>query len=125
MGSILAAKCSCGFEYDWINAGGGMLDFHEVCNVPALCRNCNILVVKNYLHKFCRCPQCRKKVIFYTDPSLQKDPLEVVDETGEDNSLFYWNINYDDKPCILPNTKYLCPLCGKFDMIFEDVGCWD
>ena len=106
MGSILAAKCSCGFEYDWINAGGGMLNFHEVCYAPALCKECNIFVVKNYLQMFCKCPQCKKKVLFYNDPSLQKEPLKVVDETEEYDSIFYWNISDEDKPFILPMLQF-------------------
>lgn len=122
---MLLAKCSCGFESEKIYAGGGFLNCNESCGAPALCQRCNLFVVKNYLKIFCRCPQCKKKVLFYDDPSLQKGPPINFDKEVETDSVFSWNMHDKNKLFILPNTYYFCPECGKFAMTFEDVGDWD
>ena len=64
MGSILKAKCECGFKTKF-PGGAGKVDFNEKCNFPAICENCKEFVVINYLAKYHRCPKCRKKVKFY------------------------------------------------------------
>lgn len=129
MGSMLIAECDCGFKSEMINAGGGMMNFNEVLNAPALCKKCHILIVKNYLKKNPRCHRCRGKINFYNDPALYKGnlPKDIND------CIFYWRLP-DDFDSVhpeiksffcLPNTDYMCPECGKMNLKFIDVGCWD
>jgi DNA-directed RNA polymerase subunit RPC12/RpoP len=115
MGSILRASCECGFEQGGIGLGGGMMNFTTYFGAPALCRHCRKLVVRNYLAKTARCPQCRRKVTYYNNPSVQAGP------SGEE--VASWNAG--DKTFQLSATKYLCPQCGQKTMVFEDVGCCD
>jgi len=121
MGGIITAHCKCGFESEDIYAGGGMSNFLEVCNAPAICLNCNIFLIKNYMKKLSKCSKCRKKVVFYNDPKVQ----EQVSESYESyNDIFSWNI--EKKGTFrLPNTQYYCPKCNEMTMEFLDVGNWD
>ena len=72
MGSVLVAKCKCGFESDYINAGGGMLDSQTNCTMPAVCTTCSILFEENIMtDQPIRCPQCRSEAsLYHSDPSL-------------------------------------------------------
>ena len=117
MGSVLQAHCACGFESEEIFAGSGMRSFlQENCILPALCKECGILFERNVLNKtYIRCPRCRKKAHFYTDPSLQG-------ATNEQAPIFEW---YLEDEYILPDTLYLCPSCKEKNMRFYDVGSWD
>lgn len=71
MGSILKAICKCGFESEDIFAGGGFQNFRTTCNAPAICLKCKKLLVKNYLQKHEKCPDCGENITFYDDPKLQ------------------------------------------------------
>lgn len=123
MGSVLGAVCPCGFESEEIYAGGGMLDFHEVCNAPAFCQQCRDLVVVNYLLANPKCLGCSGPVVFYDDPSLQaaKGSREQEDPRRD---VFNWNAS-DEKHLRLPGTKYLCPKCGRKRMTFVFLGNFD
>lgn len=129
MGSMLRAQCSCGFQSGIIYAGGGMMNFNEVLNAPALCKKCRSFLVENYLKHDSRCPHCGEKILFYNDPGLFKGNL-TKDRT---NYLFHWRLpdNFDsihpenNNFFCLPKTNYTCPQCGKMKMKFIDVGCWD
>jgi Zn finger protein HypA/HybF involved in hydrogenase expression len=129
MGSLLMAQCNCGFESGMVSAGGGMMNFNEVLNAPALCRKCQIVLVKNYLEHDPRCPHCGGKIHFYNDPALFKGGLPK--DTSD--CLFYWRLpdGFDsiypeiDNFFCLPNTDYICPQCGKMHMKFINIGFWD
>lgn len=129
MGSMFIAQCDCGFESNMMHVGGGMRNFNEVLNAPALCEKCQILLVKNYLKQDPRCSRCGVKIKFYNDPSLFKGllPKNISD------CLFYWRLPDDfnssstennDFFC-LPKADYLCPRCGKMNIRFIECGCWD
>jgi len=122
MGGIIEAHCKCGFESGAIYAGGGMSNFLKVCNAPAICLNCNIFLIENYIEKHSKCPKCREKVTFYNDPKVQ----EQVSESYETyNDIFSWNINDEKGEFRLPNTRYYCPGCNEMTMEFLSVGNWD
>ena len=123
MGGMIQARCACGYESDIIGAGGGFLNFTDTCDAPALCPDCRILVVRNYANKFSRCPDCGKKVIFYNDPVLQITSEKPGDRHGGD--IFNWFVEKKNERFRLPDTEYLCPACGEFEMRFFDCGCWD
>lgn len=129
MGSLLTAQCDCGFKYNLIYAGGGMRNFNEVLNAPALCKKCQLFLVKNYLEHDPRCPHCKRIIQFYNDPALFKENLSK----DEVECVFHWrlldgfdsiNSKIDNFFC-LPNTDYTCPRCGKMTMKFINEGFWD
>lgn len=117
MGSVLIAKCSCGFESGDLYLGGGFENFSEVCDVPCLCRNCNSLVVKNYLEKYSRCNNCNQLLLYYDNPVLRKS-------NKTKGIVFDWDNNSKGQ-FILTNSKYYCPKCKKFKMKFIWTGDWD
>lgn len=122
MGGIIKAHCKCGFESEDIYAGGGRSNFLEVCNAPAICLNCNIFLIKNYMKEQSNCPKCRKKVVFYNDPQVQEQASESYESY---NDIFSWNVSDEKGEFRLPDTKYLCPKCKEMTMEFLDIGNWD
>jgi hypothetical protein len=106
MGSILIASCKkCGFEKSDIFYGGGMIDFIEVCNVPAINKRTGQMVVKNIFKKH------SKNIAFYTEPSMYKGKLG--------KNRHQWGEIY------LRKFKNHCPQCQSFSLSFHDIGCWD
>ena len=123
MGSIIQAKCECGFKSRKIYAGGGFKNFKDVLSAPALCTNCYTFTIENYLTKSNHCKKCRSKITFYDDKSLWKDKNISTDE---EDCIFYWEINlFDNKAFKLPDIFYLCPKCREFKMKFYTCGFWD
>jgi Zn finger protein HypA/HybF involved in hydrogenase expression len=121
MGSMLGARCACGYDAGSICAGGGMLDFETCFAIPAHCGHCRKLVVVNYLNKRLVCPTCRRKVLPYDDPQLRKSLMPR--EQAKIQHLFDWS--HGGKSFSLEGCDYLCPSCGEFRLRFEDIGCWD
>lgn len=124
MGTLLKATCECGFESDYINFDFGMLGFGSYCNAPAVCLHCNLFLEKDYYKKYSKCPTCRKKVVFYNDPSVQKESSKIV-RTEEHIYDFSWGTPGEEKYFYLPATEYYCPACHKLTMKFTFAGCWD
>jgi Zn finger protein HypA/HybF involved in hydrogenase expression len=126
---MLIAQCDCGFRSNLIYVGGGMMNFNGVLDVPALCKRCQTLVVKNYLEHDPICPHCGGMINFYNDPGLFKGQLPKE----ENGCLFYWRLpdNFDsnyskiDNFFCLPKTDYMCPHCGEINMKFVENGFWD
>jgi len=124
MGTLLKATCECGFESDYIYLGYGMLGFGSYCNAPAVCLNCNLFLEKDYYKKYSKCPTCRKKVVFYNDPSVQKEKSKKAG--NEEKSYdFNWGTPNEEKYFYLPDTYFYCPACHKMTMKFSFAGCWD
>jgi len=121
MGSIIKAICKCGFESEDIFAGGGFRNFQTTCTAPAICLNCQRFLIKNYMKKHGKCPDCGKEVTFYNDPSVQTQ----MNESEKPRDIFSWHISDERGDFQLPNTRYLCPKCGKMTLIFILIGNWD
>ena len=119
MGGILRAKCDCGFESENIFAGGGMENHASIDMEPALCIDCHLFLVKNHYKKYARCPKCNKKVIFYDDPRLRIRSDNTKKEDSHTFREWQWG------GFKLPNSKYLCPKCGRMHLTFYVEGCWD
>lgn len=120
MGSFGEAVCPCGYRSETISVGVGMAGFSDYFPAPAVCLSCNIAMERNYQTKFARCPSCKKKVTFYNDPSLQSKEIKPDPEDT------HWNLDVPGKDNFdLPDTQYLCPKCGKFELIFDFSGCFD
>lgn len=97
------------------------MNFMTVCDAPAICRNCRLFLVRNWLKPSARCPRCRRQVTFYSDPSVQEPVSPPGDEA---DCILSWNT--EGKGTFrLPRTRYLCPSCGKLTLEFEEVGDWD
>ncbi len=119
MGSIIKAFCECGFESDDLYTGFGFRDVKmDRYLAPAICLDCNKILVKNYKKKYSKCPSCRKKVIFYNDSRLQA-------ESANSSQVHELSLFDDDKEFNLQKNTYLCPKCKKKTMRFLDVDCWD
>jgi len=126
MGTMIQAKCECGFKSEKIFAGGGFMDFMNVLTAPALCTNCYTFTIRSYLAKHNYCKKCKSKITFYNDKSLWKDKNI---STSERNCIFYWEIDpivsLNNGVFRLPDTAYLCPKCREFKMKFYNIGIWD
>ena len=124
MGTLLKASCECGFEVDSIFLGFGMLGESKFCYAPAVCLDCNKFLEKDYYKNYSKCPVCRKKVIFYNNPIVQKNKSKQ-DDNVEDIGALSWGMPGDEKYFELPDTDYYCPACGRMTMKFTFVGEWD
>jgi len=124
VGSVLVAKCQCGFESDSIHAGGGMFDHDTNCTMPAVCTTCSILFEENIMtDQPIRCPQCRSETpLYHSDPSLGS-------KEQSHNTVFDWNFTGNNShwdSVYLWDTKYYCPECKTIDMRFIHGGImWD
>lgn len=115
---MVMAKCNCGFMSGEILLGGGMMNFHEVCNAPAICKDCGVLFTGNWmLDEPPNCPECGKQALYYDDPSIHGKAL------GK-HAVFDWHTP-DGRTFILPNAAYYCPQCKQMQMNFILVGMWD
>lgn len=123
-GSILKVSCPCGFKMERIFAGGGKQNFKTICKVPAYCGACDKMEILNWLEKDPQCIACGGKVVFYNDPSLQKDKLDSNKDSKDIKKVFFWNAS-PKGVFILPDTTYLCPQCGNMTLRFIGVGRWD
>jgi len=108
MGSILKAICPCGFEKEDILYGGGMMDFTTNSSVPALNRKTGDFLTENYFNK----DKLPAEVVFYDDPQMYGDKLEVF------NAIHWENV-------YLSPRSNLCPKCGDFAMEFMETGLFD
>ena len=107
MGSILVAVCKkCGFEKE-IFFGGGMLDFDNVCIIPAVNKKTGKFIIKNYLNK----STYSDNIIFYNQPEMYSG---VIDEGAHQ-----WCDVY------LKRKDNYCPECKGFTLDFEFAGCFD
>lgn len=119
MGSILSAECSCGFKEERLFVGGGMLHAAGTCLAPAVCRECGNFFTTNYIEieNSLSCPRCAKKAYFYNDQSLRG-------AEGSPLLIFQWRLTKDTS-FDLPDAKYYCPNCQRFELRFKEGGCWD
>lgn len=118
MGTMLEARCDCGFAREFF-AGGGMTDFDTTCALPAACLPCQQFVVANYVGKEARCPECDEPLAFYDSPSLQGGLDEIV---RREHSFFLPNSGREVR---IPARGCVCPKCGEFGLCFMQTGCWD
>jgi predicted RNA-binding Zn-ribbon protein involved in translation (DUF1610 family) len=123
LGSILLAKCKCGYVSSEIYAGGGFLNSDTLCRVPAMCQTCGEVVEVNLLESDTKCPKCKGNVSIYSNKALFKDSIKVRRENKRPD-IFDWSIKGKIN-FILSDFLYFCPKCKKYSLRFEDTGCWD
>jgi len=122
MGSMIQAKCSCGYKSDELLVGGGFINFMIKCSLPFYCDHCSIVSTTNILSKsgikkYNRCPMCKRKVQCYGE--IREEAYDY-----SENYVFDWLIN-DDKRYILPEGLHHCPKCKENNLKFFSSGCWD
>ena len=118
MGSMVRGHCSCGYGTEAMMLGGGMRDFTTECTFPYYCEECKILFIANVFQENTCCPECgSEKVVAYDDKKACK---------SEGEEVFSWNVKDKiGRVLKLTDGKYICPACGKFNLTFTDMGCWD
>jgi hypothetical protein len=106
----LTAFCEkCGFKKDKIYFGGCRANYNIVCDVPAIDRNTNQLVVANYYNK----ENLGDNIIFHTEQELFNS------NAVEHNSSWEWgNIKLKIK-------ENKCPACNNYSMTFMPIGSFD
>jgi predicted RNA-binding Zn-ribbon protein involved in translation (DUF1610 family) len=118
MGSIVAARCPCGFDVR-MPLGGGIRSHERLAAFPALCRACGGFQVVNAKQTPLACPGCGSADIApYDDPSL-------AGEAGA-KTVFAWTLAPEaGRTLALTDGAYRCPKCGEPRLRFFDEGFWD
>jgi Zn finger protein HypA/HybF involved in hydrogenase expression len=100
MGTIVEAKCECGYRSGTLAVGVGMSG-PSPRSAVAICRRCPAVVTVNAEAARKRCPQCRGPVEL---PAVREDadsPLNEVKQLLE------------------------CPRCGHSRLELVNIGDWD
>lgn len=122
MGQILEATCTCSFQARGLFVGGGMRNFETYCGAPALCCDCGVIHILNYLDRPHVCPHCGNAVVFYNDPRLFSLPAT---KTEDRPAVFSWHVPGEAEPFVLLDVDYLCPTCREMHLRFTLTGFWD
>jgi hypothetical protein len=83
MGSGVLIQCKCGYDRQH-HVGGGMSNFRTMNAQPALCRECNDVVLVNFYDDPLKCMNCwSENVTPYGDELAKETPVEEtpVEET--------------------------------------------
>lgn len=105
MGTLLKAKCGCGFKNERIYFGAGMED-EGICNVPALRNGSSTIEMKNIRKK-----EGYLDYIFYTEKIC-------IESDGIDKFYNAWEFK-------LRKRNNLCPKCKNYEMDFIYIGEYD
>lgn len=119
MGSMVKARCDCGYD-EKFPIGGGMENFELLCLFPCLCRRCSRIVPANLLESQVACPVCKSHEIVPYDQS------ELCEQQGSD-VVASWNVKEQiGRELKLTDGAYFCPACSTFGIrFFEGDICWD
>ncbi len=110
MGTLLKAKCKCGFERDEILDGSG---WNGPGEDPAVCLRCNKFFVYRCDDGERFCQYCGHLVKWYLHTNSKELMGETVTYESEEE--------YYKKPAVV----YYCPECGERELGFFAVGNWD
>lgn len=112
MGKIVSAKCKeCGYNFDKMFLGGGMLNFQKHCGYPALNKDQTEVVVRNYKNKVEE--EKSNGFIFYDSKSLYDEESFTKSAVMQNFDTFLYNANY------------FCPKCRNYTLRFFMTGLWD
>ena len=113
MGTILYAKCKCGYEKDNIYVGGGMSNFRTYNPFPHYCQDCKIMFEANLYDEQISCTECgSSNIVPYDDPSV----CNTDESIPRSRSTKVW---------VLTDGECLCPNCGEMTLKFETVMNYD
>lgn len=119
MGSLVNARCTCGYAHQDIMIGGGFLDFQTSCSFPVLCKKCQKLVTANLLDKHPACPHCKSIDVV---PYDQKELVKVLGK----NIVASWYVEKIGRDLELTDGRYYCPSCREYNLTFESTDIlWD
>lgn len=117
-GSLISARCPCGFTINRMPVFGGRGNYKTVCLFPALCLATGQIVRINVLAPANRPKDCSVgPVISYADPSL------APDHPGE--TLISWHISSKNMVLRLYQGGYYCPRCHHKTLRFSLAGFYD
>jgi len=126
---IFKPKCKCGYKFDDLFFGGGMILNNKEYFLPFYCDPCEIVIGRNImdesgydLKKYNKCPNCRKKIQFYGSISDKKSLINSP-YRGKDE---FFRIEFDRRYNFEDNKNY-CPKCKKNNLKFDYLpsGCFD
>jgi len=120
MGKLYRAECTCGYKSGQLFLQCGMITLEQFF-VPALCKECKIIVVVNYLQNPTTCPNCSKKIVLYNELAVDIENQSVK----KCKKLLDYHNSKNVRDFIMWDTFYLCPKCGKYQLVFKLVGFWD
>ncbi len=110
MGSMVKAKCPCGFQKG-VRIGGGMLTFLTESVFPHYCKRCGLVEV-NICERKKRCPTCSSSRV-YAYGSSRVSPHDNGDRT------IAW------QEYAASASQHFCPSCKKYHLNFEEIGSFD
>jgi hypothetical protein len=112
MGSMMVARCACGYESELLLIGGGMLDFQDVCGWPAWCASCFEVVTVDAMPASPECGRCGSPVVPYGD-------------VDHDVDRFDWRT--PDGRCFVmaEGPVHPCRICATDRLEFEHAGLFD
>lgn len=118
-GTLVQARCECGYRSGDLPLFGGRRNFESVCNFPAYCPGVKkVLLVNMFDQKPSNLDCTGGRLIPYDDPSLIGDPGK--------RAILAWNtrdrLGRDLK---ITDGAYLCPVCGHKKLRFIKTGKWD
>ena len=117
-GTLVSARCLCGYHQDGMPLFGGRANFKKSCLFPALCPSPRELVLLNVLdvaEPVHGCPTgC---AVRYDDPSLA--PIEPGEPVAS------WNVPGLHTTLTIYSGGYVCPRCGERTLHFMPSGFWD
>lgn len=151
MGSLITAKCECGFDKR-MALGGGMRNHLTYCAFPCYCKDCKSLYLADLFSNNASCTKCESKnTLPYDDNRMRikvkainvrpitryvqqsfweklilRKPKKIVKCVNSDSNVFDWNTEYKiGRDISLTDEQYLCPSCQNFKLKFYADGLWD
>ena len=122
MGSMLEAKCPCGYVASGIFTGIGM---QGIGVEPGICHKCREIVsvathqfdmsagLPSIKNKRLRCSKCGRK------PQMLELIMQPPPETEDEEFSFSHQGNLD------PEAVYICPKCDQKTLKLYAMGIWD
>lgn len=112
MGSVIKAKCDCGYEKE-ITVGCGRLNFKTTQYYPYFCKTCQEVVSCNVLNEEKLCKSCK------TQDKIPYSNKQLIAKKGND-------IVFKSFENTITDGIYKCPCSKDGNLIFSDTGIiWD
>ena len=123
MGTMVEARCECGYSSGTMTLGGGRNDHLRRCGFPCFCKACKNIFNGNLFASKVFCSQCdTSSYVTYDDPSLvlAREPTDCLDQ-----EIFSWNTRERiGRDVTLNSDKYFCPSCELFELRFVVVALY-
>lgn len=118
-GTMVEARCECGYKSGNLLLFGGKANFQRVCLFPAYCPGVKKVLLVNMFDEKPRNPDCASgQLTPYDQPTL-------VGVKGK-GVIASWNTHKRlGRDLKLTDGTYLCPVCGQKTLRFYPVGMWD